>query len=128
MPQLIVFYILIGIVCGVFILGMFYPKDNKILNGASIILSIVVATFIAFISFSSVPSNYFLSKVIYILLMILPFVPIFLFFAKIIKYPVLKLILVCILILNFAVSFLDIFNNINKNAPKNKIENTLKNF
>lgn len=128
MPQLLVFYILIGIVCGVFILGMFYPKNNRFLNSLSILFSIIVATSLAFISFSSVPSNYIFTKIIYILLMILPFVPIFLFFTKIIKYPVLKLILVCIVILNFAVSFLDIFNNINKNAPKNKIENNLQKF
>lgn len=106
MQLLLIFYILIAIVCGVFLIGMFFPKNNKVLNTISTVLSIIVAVCLGILTFSSLPSNYIFRKIISIIFAILPLVPVGLLFAKVIKYPLFKILVAGALILNFAYSLI----------------------
>lgn len=99
-----VFFLLLGIVSGVFLVGMFFPKDNIALNVASLALAVVVSILIGYIAFTSLPSNALFGKIIACVLIILPLVVIGLFLGKIIKYPILKLLIAVLLILNFTFS------------------------
>lgn len=102
MDILFIFFILLGIVSGVFLVGIFFPKDKKAINIASLILAIIVSIFTGYICFSSLPSNAFIGKIISCVLILLPLVALGLFFGKIIKYFWLKIIISAILILTFA--------------------------
>ena len=117
MGAALVFFILLGIISGVFLVGMFFPKNNKALNIASLVLSVVVSVFTGYICFSSLPSNALFGKIISCILIILPFVALGLFFGKIIKYPILKLLVATILIVTFAFSLFgttELTANLNK--------------
>lgn len=99
MELLLILVICIVILSILSIIGLYIPK-NKIVNQISFIGAIILTLVIGYLCFTSLPSNFIFKKIITVLLSILPFVALGFFFAKMIKFPILKLCIAGILILN----------------------------
>ncbi len=101
MDILLYMYIGIVVLSILSILGMYIPK-KEIYNSISIAIATIIILGMAYIYFTAAPSNYIGTKILSVVLAILPLIPIVLFFAKKIKMKGLKLSISIILGLSVA--------------------------
>lgn len=109
MPALTFLSIIYGIIFVLAIIGtvgMFAVKKN-ILEKSITILMVILSVCIGYISFTALPANYILQRVISLIISILPLIAIPLLFYKKINWLVFKIILVLSI---FATLIYSIFN------------------